>query len=222
MQDVVRQTLPEAQASFEALAFGRQETEKGKQDVPEARGSKGDRWGQGATPGGDAAAGEPGQGLQAEGRPLWRWMGRLNTGRGQCRGRGVGGSHCWVYSPGRLHPADIGDRPDFNNNIVGFDWVADKTASREWMSKLHWQAPAYMIGWEEMYNWVQTKIGVFTNLRQSVGLTAKEGFMLLEDGMKSVCETAQTNGLELKATLKAMSEVRNNYEPSAGPSRSSR
>lgn len=37
--------------------------------------------------------------------------------------------------------------------------------------------------------------------------------MLVVDGMTSVCEITQTKGLDVKVTLKAISEARNVYEP---------
>lgn len=39
--------------------------------------------------------------------------------------------------------------PDFSNDALGFEWVAGKTAFREWMHKLDWQSPTYTIGWSE-------------------------------------------------------------------------
>lgn len=59
---------------------------------------------------------------------------------------------------------------------------------------------------------VQSKIGVFVNLHRDAGFTAKEGWAPVADGMKAICEITQARGLDLKATLKAILEVRNRYE----------
>lgn len=142
MQGAVRQTLQEAQASFEALAVGRQEREAGQTGRPGRKSVNGRPRGQGAAPGRDAAAGEPAQGLQAEGQPLWRWMGRLRTHRALA----VQKRRSWGQ-PGVFIRRGSVTHPDFSSNIVGFEWLADKMAFREWMSKLHWQAPTYTIGW---------------------------------------------------------------------------
>lgn len=103
--------------------------------------------------------------------------------------------------------------PEFSNNIVGFEWVADKTAFREWMHTLHRQASTHTIGWSETYKLAQSKVGVFYNLHKNAGLKAEEGWMPVVDGMRLVCEITQARGLDFMATLKAILDVRNYFEP---------
>lgn len=147
MQDALRHTMQETQASFEALAVGKQETQKGKEDASEARGSRGER--------GDKARRL--EEMEPQESPHKDYKLKANR-----YGDGLGDYTPDVaraekeeeeletiiaeYIPpgdfiGRISATD----PNFSNNLVGFEWVADKTAFKEWMSKLHWQAPTYTI-----------------------------------------------------------------------------
>lgn len=77
-----------------------------------------------------------------------------------------------------------------NNNIVGFERVADKDGLREWMRRLHWMPAEYHMGYAKTYALVLDKLGVLVNLHQNTACKAKAGWMPVADGMKAVSEIA--------------------------------